>query len=184
MLKRTVALLLGLSFVAIFLTSCNTHFYYDKPTYRRLSNPELYDEFSMIVKGLEYYDADTKEIKEYTPDITLEEFDEVYIVVYCDSRETFISFHGSIADWVTDEMISEDYIDLRVCKENNDILISNDFYKEINPGDNIIVSATHFVSFDKTQTFMCSLKTENKLYLDFDEGLSNIVKMMDARNKK
>ena len=64
MVKKAVALLLVLSFTGILLTSCNTHYYYDKPMYRRLSNPELYDEFSMIVKGFEYYDADTRESKE------------------------------------------------------------------------------------------------------------------------
>ena len=182
-MKKSVALnlLVVILFMTTLLTSCKP---YGKILYQHLSNPELYDEFSMIVKGFEYWDADTKKQGVYTTDIELDESDTVYIVVYCDSRETFINFYGSIADWMTDEMISEEYIYLKVCKENNDALISNNFYGEISSGDNIIVSATHFVSFDKLRTFMCSLKTENKLYLDFDEGLSNIVKMMDAENKK
>ena len=182
MSKKTILSLL-VALLVIFLIPCSTSFRYDKPMYRRLSNPELYDEFSMIIKGVEYRDADTGETKEYTPDIQLKELDEIFIIAYCDSRETYIDFFGGISDETTDEMISTRYIRLKVCKENNDILLVNDFYKEINPGDNITVSATHFVAWDQLRTYTCSIKTENKTYLDFDEGLSNIVKMMDIVNQ-
>lgn len=180
-MKKSVALLVVISLIAVLLTSCKR---YNKILYRRLSDPEWYDEFSMVVKGFEYWDDDAWEEREYTPDITLEESDQLFIVVCCDSRETFIDFYGGISDETTNEMINKDDIALMVCNENNNVLIKNGFYEEINIGDTITVWTTHFVYFDVTRIYMCGLKTQDKTYLEFDEGLSNIVKMMDEENQK
>lgn len=180
-MRKSIALLVIILLLGLLLNSCTS---YPKPLYNRLSNPEYYDEFSMIIRGFEYSDVDTNQIEEYTPDISEERIHQIYIVVSCDSRETFINFFGGISEDTTDEKISEEHIYLQLCKENNDILISGNFYDELSVGDNITVSATHFVYFDVGRNYVCSIKTENKTYLDFDEGLSNIVKMMDNENQK
>ena len=180
-MKKLLALTVIISLLGILLISCKP---YGNPMYTRLSNPGYYKEFSVIVEDIEYWDADVKKMKEYSPDILISEEDTVYITARPDSRETYAEFYGGISEDVSDEIVNEYRINLKICKANNDILIANGFYDEISVGDTISAWSTYFVYFDVTHSYMAGVKTESKTYLDFDEGLSNVVKMMDVANDK
>lgn len=65
---------------------------------------------------------------------------------------------------------------------NNDILIQNNFYNDIAEDAEITVRATQWIYMDNKFYFIAEIEYANKCYLNFEQGLENIISVMD--NKK
>ena len=66
-----------------------------------------------------------------------------------------------------------------VTKKNSKILWANDFFNHITVGEKISVNVSDFIYMDSEYFYIAQLEYNGKEYLNFEEGLMNIVDMID-----
>lgn len=155
-MKRFAMLMVVLIF-ALALSACSG---YNNVMYAHLSNADNYDTYQATVQEL-----DRREDGTLTLRVTLE------------SSEDVRDFLG--AEPNPERELTEYVFSLEVTAENAKCLENTDFFDEIGTGDLIDVTTAHFLYSDSEFFYVCAIRNGETVYLDTNDGLQNIVDMMD-----
>jgi hypothetical protein len=80
---------------------------------------------------------------------------------------------------LSDGTKTEKMVLLEVIAENSKILLENDFYKNFFGGNVIEIQSSNWIYMDANFYYVIGIKYDEKQYLNAEDGLQNIVDMMD-----
>lgn len=173
-MKKTTALTTFLAILLICFTSCSG---YNQIMRNHLENADNYHTCEVILKDLYYIDSSTNE-KKY--DVTDQDFldnDISLEVSFFNNIEELRPFLGGNPN---EDIPLEAYkFQFHVTKSNSNILASNGFYTNITVGEKISVKVSDHIYMDSEYFYVAQLEYKGKEYLSFEEGLKNIVDMMN-----
>ena len=106
-------------------------------------------------------------------------YETVFIVTF-ETTEDVRAFLGGTPN--PDIPLQEFDFALHVNSDNSKILHSNGFYDSVSLGDKITVTVSSWIYMDGDFFYIAQLECDGTEYLTFDEGLKNIVDMMN-KNK-
>ena len=174
-MKKTISLIVILSLVLISLSSCG----YNKIMRDYLSDSDNYRTVNVILDEIIYQDPRTYEtINNFDPS---KRFD--CVAIYQVSFET-IEDVSYFFDFSPDPNVPlEEYrFTFKVISDNNKVLCENGFYDKISIGDSICIRASNWDYMDGSFDYIAQIEYDGTEYLSFEEGLKNIIDMMN-KNK-
>lgn len=164
-------LVLALCLVCVFsLTACG----YNRIMYEHLSNIENYRTYEAEIMQICIYNDETHRLDEYNIDIHGE-----------DCLSGTVYFGISIEDFVgperapKDEEAAKTLVYLEVTPENSQFLLSSGFYNDFIIGDTVEIQASDWTYMDGDFYYVIGVKYNGTQYLNSEDGLKNIVNMMD-----
>lgn len=162
--------LFGLLAALLLLSSCG----YNAIMYDHLSDEANYYTYQVRLLKAYYYDVDAREEISVLPpvDIDVTELPEVLLRV----SETL----DPSASESSEPENQWDEFSAQLTKENCQILAENGFFEDIAPEEVFEIRYSPFIYMDGEFFFVAEVVYNGKTYLDFDTGLSNIIKMMDG----
>jgi len=177
MKKKTLAILIPIIiiFVIAVLVLCSLGIYYFVSWVRfmmggynslmrnELGNPDNYASVDASYQSAYYWASEGK------VEIDSENFDDAEDLIYIDCLFKS-SYDGS-----------ENIYFIQVIDSNTEILAQNGFFDEVSEGMTLSVRADFFMYMDNEFYFVASIECNGKTYLDFDQGMKNIVEYMNAR---
>ncbi len=175
-MKKVICFITVLLVLIVCLTSCSG---YNKIMRDHLSDPENYQACEAILVDIYYLDPVTKEVfyDLETPEIL--DYETVFIVAFETTEDVSAFLGGTPNPYIP---LEEYKISLRVASDNSKILHSNGFYDSVSLGDKITLTASNWIYMDGNFFFVAQVECDGTEYLTFDEGLKNIVDMMN-KNK-
>lgn len=175
-MKKFSCFILILVFLLLALTSCSG---YNKIMREHLSDPENYQAYEAILTDIYYRDPVTKEVIGDLEKSKITDYETVIIVTF-ETTEDVRTFLGGTPNH---DMSPEEFnFELHVNSYNSKILHSNRFYESVSLGDKITVTASSWIYMDGDFFYIAHLECDGTEYLPFDEGLKNIVDMIN-KNK-
>lgn len=175
MKKSKLLLVFIFLFAFMSLSACNG---YNLIMYKELSDENSYHEYTMVVAGFSFFN-ETKNSWQSYDFCEHTDADEVFVDVFLKSKEDFASFSGVGPEVISDESLKEETIKLEINNKNNAVLISNGFYDDVKPGDEIVVSSSNFIYMDSDFFYIRGVGFNGTIYLDCEVGLQNIIEVMD-----
>ena len=151
---KKIAKLLVFLIMCLYLTSCNG--------YNNIMRNHLSNEKSYISIKAEFYDY-----KDYE--------DRMYIYII-DKEATCTEDGSHLFEFYFYE---EDIIQLELIGENYNTLKEEFINKEISSGMYFEIKCSNWIYMDTNFYYIAELKTLDKIYLSFEEGLDNIIKYMN-----
>ncbi len=139
------------------LTSCTG---YNNIMYKHLSDIENYKIYEAKIEQIYIFNDETRELKEYDP------------AVQGESSAGTVYFDISTED-------ANSLIRLEVTVDNNQILLDSGFYNVFKIGDIIGIQASDWIYMDTDFFYVIGVTYEGVQYLNSEDGLKNIVDMMD-----
>ncbi len=118
-----------------------------------LGDIENYDEYECVLIETAHGEADENEHSDYT----------------------FIQV--SLTEIPDEEPVGPECT-LKVIPENADILKENGFFDEVNPDDTLMITTSIWIYGDANQFFCIQVKVGDKIYLDEETGLQNMIEYM------
>lgn len=176
-MKKTTCLTTLLAILITCFASCSG---YNKPMRDHLGNADNYHTCEVILEDLYYIDSSTNEKKR---DITDQDFlnNDIFLEVsFFNSIDDLRPFLGLTPS--KDTPLETYKFQFRVTKSNSRILASNDYYANMTVGEKISVKVSDFIYMDSEYFYVVQLEYNGKEYLNFEEGLKNLVDMMN-KNK-
>lgn len=153
---RTLLIMLC-SVCLLGLTACTG---YNNIMYEHLSSIENYKTYEAEIEQIYVYDEEDGKLEEYDKDTHGE---DALGTVYFD-----ISVVGS-----------DQFVRLEVISDNNQLLVANGFYDDFTIGDTVEIQASDWIYMDTDFFYIIGLKYNDVQYLDNQDGLQNIIDMMD-----
>jgi hypothetical protein len=175
-MKKALGFMTLLSLLLVCFSSCSG---YNKIMRNHLSNPENYQTYQATLVDIFYYDsASNQSLRDFENDRFLN-FD-VIISVRFDNYDDVSDFLGGRPN--TDILLEE--YDVRLCipSSNSKILYENGFYNNVSLGDKIKVTSSAWIYMDGNFFYVSQIEHEGTVYLDSEDGLKNIIDMMN-KNK-
>jgi len=171
--KRIVSFIAVSTLVLICLSSCAG---YNKIMRDHLSTPDNYHKFEAIVADVFYLNPKTSEIQRNfdTPDFL--DFD-VTIYIQFEDHENVSAFLGRTSN--PDMPLDEHEYSLCIPAANSKILHENGFYKNISAGDKISITSSNWIYMDSDFFYVAHAESDGVVYLNFEDGLKNIIAMMN-----
>ena len=171
-MKIKVSLLLLCLLLILSLTACTG---YNNLMYKHLSNEKNYERYEVAIENIYVRNKETGKLEEYNDTI----HDESYLstTVYFGVSE-LNGFYGGeyfLGDGTKTEMT----VLLGVLAENSKILLENGFYKNFLVGNIVEIQSSNWVYMDTNYYFVIGVKYGETQYLKAEDGLQNIVDMMD-----
>ena len=162
----TVILVTIILILAVFLlSSCG----YNKIMRKRLSNAENY--YSWVLE--------IEEIYAYYPDRS-ERFTEVGCaddIDVSDLRSIFMECKVLAIDVLE---LFEQNLRFEILKSNVEILLETGFFDVVGIGDQISAKASRWIYMDGDFNYIAKVQISEKIYLQFEDGLQNIIDYMNA----
>lgn len=143
---------------------------------RHLSSAENYHTLDGYILEIYYYNPITNDRVYECNDEALVKYDISFKVSFED-KDCMSSFFGG--DPSPKKETSDHWFVLTVVSENSKILYQNGFYDHISIGDRIRVTTSSFIYMDSFFFYIAAIEYNGTVYLDFDDGLENIVDMMN-----
>ena len=143
--------------------------------YDHLSDPDNYHTFEAVIIDMCYQNSNNDIIHDFESTEFLEY--DVVIYVKFESYENVSAFLGGDAN--TDVPIEDYTISLEISIDNSKSLYENGFYEDISLGDRINITSSSWIYMDSQFFYIAQLEYNGKEYLTFEEGLKNIVDMME-----
>ena len=142
-----------------------------------LTNPELFikDKKQLSIENIYVCNKETGKLEEYNDTI----HDESYLstTVYFSVSE-LDGFYGD--EYILgDGTRTEKMVLLEVSAENSKILLENGFYKDFLVGNVVEIQSSNWVYMDANFYYIIGVKYGEIQYLNAEDGLQNIVDMMD-----
>ena len=157
---RKILTLLFAFILTITLSSCSG---YNKKMRNHLSDSASYCEYTVEVQEIAISQYDSNKLG-------------VFVKFY--TKEEVAKFHGVSAENLT--LNPEDYlITLEIIGDNINEACDNGLMEEIQSGDVIEVVASNWIYMDGDFFYIIGLSKDNKVYLNKDEGLQNLISYMD-----
>ena len=176
-MKKISCFILIFAILQVSLVSCSG---YNGIMRNHLKNPDNYQACEVILEDFYYIVPSTNEKKR---DFTTNEFsnnDIIFDVSFFNGIEELRPFLGGMPN--PDIPLEEYKFQFRVIKSNNRILLANGFFNQITVGEKISVRVSDFIYMDSDFFHIARLEYNGKEYLNFEEGLTNIIDMMN-KNK-
>ena len=170
---RVKALFLSFCLLLILsLTACSG---YNNIMYKHLSNENNYETYEVAVEKIYVCNKETQKLEEYDESL----HDESYL---CSTVYFGVSkldgFDGG--EYILgDGTKTEKMVLLEVIAENSKILLENGFYKNFFEGNVIEIQSSNWIYMDANFYYVIGIKYGEKQYLNAEDGLQNIVDMMD-----
>lgn len=170
---RTKTLLLSLCLLFVLcLAACSG---YNKIMYKHLSNKNNYETYVVSIEKIYVCNKGTGKLEEYDESL----HDESYLnaTVYFSVSELDGFYGGEYA--LADGTRTERMVLLEVITENSKALLENDFYKDFSLGNVIEIQASDWIYQDAKFYYVIGVKYDETQYLNAEDGLQNIVDMMN-----
>ena len=168
-------MLVILCILCIFvLTGCG----YNPIMYSYLSDRNHYENYTVQIAEIYYYDWDSKE---YVKDYSDERFqmNEVVFKVTFPSYEEADKFYGYEVD--REKELSEYKEVFEVATENNQLLAKSGFYEQISVGDTIDITTSGWIYMDGYFYYIIGVQCGETEYLNSEDGLRNVIDMMNKK---
>ena len=172
-MKKYSCFILIFALLLLSLVSCSG---YNKIMRDHLSNPENYQVYEAILTDIYYRDPVTKEDFDDLENSEITDYETVFIVTF-ETTEDVRAFLGGTPN--PDIPLQEFDFALHVNSDNSKILHSNGFYDSVSLGDKITVTVSSWIYMNRDFFYIAQLECDGTEYLTFDEGLKNIVDMMN-----
>ena len=173
-MKRTFCGILVLAMLLASLASCSG---YNRVMREHLKNADNYQAREMILKDFYYIDPSTQEKKRDFADQAFGDNDIIFEVAFGKSVEELILFSGHTFE--EDAELELYQFQLRVIPSNSQILLENGFFDRIAVDEKISFKASDYIYMDSEYFYIAQLEYADTEYLSFDDGLKNIVDMME-----
>ena len=170
---KVKVLLLSLCLLLILsLTACSG---YNNIMYKHLGNENNYEKYEVAVENIYVCNKETGKLEEYNDAI----HDESYLstTVYFSVSELDGFYGGEYI--LGDGTRTESMVLLEVLAENSKILLENDFYKNFLVGNVVEIQSSDWVYMDANFYYVIGVRYGETQYLNAEDGLQNIVDMMD-----
>ena len=171
-MKVKVSLLSLCLLLILSLTACSG---YNNIMYKHLSNEKNYERYEVAIEHIYVFNKETGKLEEYNDTI----HDESYLstTVYFSVSE-LDGFYGD--EYILgDGTRTERMVLLEVSAENSKILLENGFYKDFLVGNVVEIQSSGWVYMDTNFYYVIGVKYGETQYLNAEDGLQNIVDMMD-----
>lgn len=172
-MRRIIALSMIIALLLVCLSSCVG---YNQIMRDHLSNPASYHSYTVVVKDMYFQDADKKN-RDFSSTYCLN-FDAT-LVVFLPNIKDALPFLGS--QQIPESAVSGYELTLCISARNSKILFDEGFYQSIQMGDEIQIRASNWIYMDGTFFYVAELKYQGIQYLYFEDGLQNIITMMDEK---
>lgn len=154
------------------LTACTG---YNNIMYKHLSNEENYETYKVSIEKIYVCNKETGRLEEYDEAI----HDESYL-------NSTVRFGISEIDgfcggeYILENGSKTDYIVLLdVLSDNSQLLVNSGFYNDFSVGDTIEIQSSNWIYMDTDFYYVIGVKYNGVQYLNSDDGLQNIIDMMD-----
>ena len=154
------------------LTACSG---YNNIMYKHLSNVENYKIYTVVVENIYVCNKETRKLEKY--DETIHDASFLSATVYFAVSELNGFYAGEHI--LSDGTRTESMVLLEVLTQNSETLLENDFYKDFKPGNVIEIQCSDLVYMDTNFYYAIGIKYGEIQYLNSEDGLQNIVDMMD-----
>lgn len=167
--KISIFLMLIISLFGV--SSCSG---YNKIMYDYLSDSNNYKTYNIEINGFYYFNYDNNHYEPINFGHKLEsKFDQIYF-----SISELQNFDGGNYLINYDEL--SDYMVLLQIEYNNySILLENNFFLDYKMCDSLMVNVSNLIHMDTNFYYISSVSYNNKVYLNNETGLKNIIEMMD-----
>ena len=172
-MKKIIILSVVIALIFCCFTSCTG---YNKIMRDHLSDSNNYATFEVILNDICYLDSNTHQFVSNS-NVSESSKGSAYFCVQFETYENVAVFIGG--DPNKDIPIEEFVINFEITEENNKILYENGFYDDFALGDRITIAASHWIYMDTEFFYIAQVEYRGKVYLNFEEGLRNIVEMMN-----
>ncbi|MBO5981464.1 MAG: hypothetical protein J6Q24_03345 [Clostridia bacterium] len=157
MKQKSITLILCVLCLLSF-TACG----YNNIMYKHLSNIDNYESYTAVIEQIYVVDKDSNRAVEYNKNI-----------------------HGSryLKDTVYIDILPEGIgysVRVEIIPQNSQILFDNGFFDTVEEGFTINVQTSLWTYMDGEFNFVIGLSYDDVQYLNSEDGLDNIIKMMDA----
>jgi hypothetical protein len=157
MKQKAITLILCILCVFSF-TACG----YNNIMYKHLSNIDNYKSYTAVIDQIYVVDKDSHRAVKYNKNI-----------------------HGSkyLKDTVYIDILPEGIghsVRVEIIPQNSQILFDNGFFDTVEEGITINVQTSLWIYMDGEFNFIIGLSYDDVQYLNSEDGLDNIIKMMDA----
>ena len=171
-MKVKVSLLSLCLLLILSLTACSG---YNNIMYKHLSNEKNYKRYEVAIENIYVCNKETGKLEEYNDTI----HDESYLstTVYFSVSELDGFYGGEYI--LGDGTRTERMVLLEVSAENSKTLLENGFYKDFLVGNVVEIQSSDWVYMDTNFYYVIGVKYGETQYLNAEDGLQNIVDMMD-----
>lgn len=154
--------------LVLVLTGCG----YNSILYKHLSNKDNYIYYEVTVKEFYYFNGNHYQV--INP---LAQNDYEFEIIYFSVSE-IDGFRGD--QYLTDEgKLSDMMLLLSINYDNYKVLLDNGFFNDYVLNDTIGINLSNTRYMDAHYYYIASISYNGKQYLTIEEGLNNIIKMMD-----
>lgn len=172
--KRGIAICVVATMILLTVLLCGCGF--NKIMRDHLSNPDNYYEFEIEVTRIYSYDGNKRQDERYTDISSARDVDLDAPVFYISGKV----LSGNCKS-VTDDYYAKQYENkFEISQANVSRLLSTDFYDVVKVGDVLNIRATWWIYGDRDWRYVAEISLNGTTYLQFDEGLQNIVDYMNA----
>ena len=175
-MKKIICLVLCCSVLIFCLSSCG----FNAIMRKYLSDKGNYKDINVILKDMFYINPRTYK-SVYAFDPTQITNCNIYFKVIFKSTEELLAFIDG--DQSTNLLpLEEHHFILEITADNHKILCENGFYEQASIGDEIHLKSSNWIYMDGHFDYVAYVEHDNTEYLSFEDGLKNIVDMMN-KNK-
>ncbi len=153
-MKKTFVFISAVLCLSLLLTSCSGFNYFMR---RDLGNIKNYREYECTYRGTEKTDRDLQIAVSFSesPNDNLK-----YYYYFSEEYQTRVVF-------------------LDIIEGNEKVLEDNGFFNEVRANNEITIKASPYIYMDTAFFYIIAIRTEDKVYLDEQIGLENMIKMMN-----
>ena len=171
-MKIKVSLLLLCLLLILSLTACTG---YNNLMYKHLSNEKNYERYEVAIENIYVRNKETGKLEEYDDTIHDESYLSTSVYFGVSELNGFYGGEYILGDGTSTEMM----VLLGVLAENSKVLLENGFYKDFLVGNVVEIQSSNWVYMDTNYYFVIGVKYGETQYLKAEDGLQNIVDMMD-----
>ncbi len=162
-------------FIIIFLfSSCSG---YNKIMFKHLSNLHNYTYYEVKIDDIYFTSRETGKREKYIKD--LNEKTVLEGTVYLTGVE-IDQVYGRCDMQVNGSKVEPPLVFLEIEESNSQILFERNFYIDFATNNTVKIWCSDFVYMDTDFFFVIGVEYNGKIYLEKEEGLNNVIKMMTA----
>ena len=174
-MKVKVSLLSLCLLLILSLTACSG---YNDIMYDHLSNEKNYERYEVAIENIYLFNQETMKFEEYNDTIHDESHLSTTVYFGVSELDGIDGFDGG-EYLLSDGTKTERVVLLEVSAENSKILFENGFYKDFLVGNVVEIQSSDWIYMDTNFYYVIGVKYGETQYLNAEDGLQNIVDMMD-----
>lgn len=172
-IMKKISIFLMLIISLFVVSSCS---WYNKIMYDYLSDSNNYKSYHIEINGFYYFNYDNNN---YEPINFGHKLESKYDRIYFSISESQ-NFDGG-KYLINDDELSDYMVLLQIEYNNYSILIENNFFLDYKMCNLLMVNVSNLIYMDANFYYISSVSYNNKVYLNNETGLKNIIEMMDEK---